>query len=146
MPPSQAAAMHSLAAPVSSWAPKETQEPKERTLTFRPERPRRRWGSESAGAMRGTLPTQRRARLQEGGEEVGARRAGPERAGGDDELVDADLGVGPELLGERRRVAGDGGPGRHPLDQLAAAVGVVGGEDEHLGGAADGGGVPALGL
>src|SRR5690348_16247941 len=35
--------MQSRAAPVSSWVPKLTQLPKESTLTFRPERPRRRY-------------------------------------------------------------------------------------------------------
>ena len=40
-PASQAAAMHSRAAPVSSWLPYVTHEPNESSLTLRPERPSR---------------------------------------------------------------------------------------------------------
>jgi hypothetical protein len=54
MPPSHAAAMQSRALPVSSWVPKDTHDPKERRLTFRPERPRRRCGM---SLMPRTLPT-----------------------------------------------------------------------------------------
>ncbi len=41
-PRSHAAAMHSRAAPVSSWFPYVTHEPNESSLTLRPQRPSRR--------------------------------------------------------------------------------------------------------
>src|SRR3954447_7086988 len=43
MPPWYAASRHSSAAPVSSWAPNDTHDPNERTLTWRPDRPNLRY-------------------------------------------------------------------------------------------------------
>src|SRR5262245_47925308 len=43
MPPWYAASRHSTAAPVSSWAPNDTHDPNDRTLTWRPDRPNRRY-------------------------------------------------------------------------------------------------------